>query len=223
MVRILCDNGNSVHSDARKEVFPAPLAPHTSIAALLFTRNDRMPAALALIEPAAISLGRVQGLTECFLMATAVPNGLRGYPMTVALASYPLISVSRTGLDRENLNPLCRFRMFTRASISRASAMRLVVHLMWEFRPSMPFSVTCILLVQHGASTYTSSICGSASIASNIPGPTECRYTIAQTSLTTASASSEPDASLRSSHLSVRTARVMPITESRSRLPPSRR
>ena len=93
---ILCSLPYSVHSADRKEVFPAPLAPHTSIAVLLLTRKERIPAAFGPTVPAAISLGRVQGLTECFLMATAVPSGLRGYPMTVALASYPLISVSRT-------------------------------------------------------------------------------------------------------------------------------
>lgn len=65
-----------------------------------------------------------------------------------------------------------------------------------------------------------SSMWRSASRTSNIPAPTEWRYAMAQTSLMTDSTSPPPHASSRSSHLSVRTERVMPMTVSRSRLPP---
>lgn len=94
---------------------------------------------------------------------------------------------------------------------------------MWEFRPSMPFTVTCILLDAQGASTYTSSMCPSESSTSNIPAPTECLCAIAHMSRTTASVSSDPEAAATSSHLSVRMERVMAITVSLSRLPPSLR
>ncbi len=214
-------SSNSHSRDERSDVFPAPLAPHTRMVARLFTRNDRIPAVLGLTVPLAMSLLSVHGLSECFLSATAFPMGLSGYPMTVALASNPTIPVSSTGLDLQNLSPLWRFRMLIRLSTSRSSAIRLVEHLMWEFRPSIPFTVTWILLRWHGASTYTSSMWGSESSVSNIPAPTEWRYDMAHTSFTTASMSSVPVASCNSSHLSVRIERVIPMTESLSRLPPT--
>ncbi len=65
-----------------------------------------------------------------------------------------------------------------------------------------------------------SSMCPSDSRDSNMPGPTECLYATAHTSLAAAPASSDPDASFSSCHLSDRIARAMPITESLSRPPP---
>ena len=138
------------------------------------TRNDSTPAVLGSTVPLATSLLSVHGLWERFLMATAFPLGLRGYPTTVTLASCAPKSVSSTGLEWLNLSPLSLFRMFTRFQTSRSSAIRLVLQRMCEFRPLIPFMVTCILLRSHGASMYTSSMCGSDSSTSKIPAPTEC-------------------------------------------------
>ena len=85
-------------------------------------------------------------------MATAFPFGLIGCPTTVTLASKSLKSVSRTGLDAQNLSPLSRLSMLIRLSTSLSSTMRLVLHLMCEFSPSMPFRVTCTLFLEQGAS-----------------------------------------------------------------------
>lgn len=153
MVRILWLSGNSKSRALSRELFPAPRAPQTRMVALAFTRNESMPAALGDTVPLATRRDRVHGRTECFLMATAFPRGLRGYPMMVALASKSRMSVSRTGLVRQKRSPLCLFRMFSRLSTSRSSAIRLVEHLMWEFRPFTPLTVTCILFLEHGAST----------------------------------------------------------------------
>ena len=45
------------------------------------------------------------------------------------------MSVSKTGQDLQKRRPLSLFRMFRRLDTSRSSAIRLVEHLMWEFRP----------------------------------------------------------------------------------------
>ena len=153
MVSILCPSGNSNISAESSELFPAPRAPHTRMAARPFTRNERIPATLGETVPLATSLLRVHGLTDLFLTATASPLGLSGYPMTVARASKPRMSVSSTGLERQKRSPLRLFRMLTRLSISRSSAMRFVEQRMWEFRPSTPLTVTCILFAEHGEST----------------------------------------------------------------------
>lgn len=153
IVSTLWLSGNSNIRALSSELFPAPRAPHTSMVARLFTMNDSIPAALGETVPLAISLDSVHGLTECFLIATALPLGLSGYPTTVALASNPRMSVSSTGLERQKRRPDCLFRMLRRLSTSRSSAMRLVEQRMWEFSPLMPFTVTCILLAEHGAST----------------------------------------------------------------------
>ena len=152
MVRILWLRGNSNISAERSELFPDPLAPQMSMVARLFTRYDSIPAVLGSTVPFAISLDSVQGREERFLIATALPLGLRGYPTTVTLASYPPKSVSRTGSLWQNLRPLSRFRMLTRLSISLSSTMRFVRQRMWELRPSIPFMVTCTRFLEHGAS-----------------------------------------------------------------------
>ena len=142
---------------------------------LLSIRKDRSPASLGDTVPLAINLVNVHGLEERFLMATASPLGLIGYPTTVALASKSGKSVSSTGEEWQNLSPLSLFRMFTRLDISLLSAMRFVLQRRWEFRsPSTEFSVTYMRFSSQGASTYTSSMCGSVSRISNIPAPTVC-------------------------------------------------
>ena len=158
MVSILWPSGNSNMSAARSELFPAPLAPQIRNVERLFTRNESRPAERASMVPLAMSLVSVHGLTECFLIASASPLGLMGNPMTVALASNSLKSVSSTGEDWQNLSPLSRFRMFMRFPISMRSIIRLVLHLMCALTPSTPFTVTCMRLASHGASTYTSSM-----------------------------------------------------------------
>lgn len=223
MVRILWLSGNSKSSALSRELFPAPRAPHIRTVARLLTMNESIPATRGLTVPFAISRDRVHGRTACLRIAIAFPRGLRGYPTTVALASNPRMSVSSTGLERQKRRPLSRLRMFRRLDTSLSSAIRFVEHLMWELRPLMPFTVTWIRFSEHGASTYTSSMCLSESRTSNIPAPTEWRYAMAHTSLMTASASPSPIAPEMSSHLSVSTDRVIPMTVSRSRLPPSSR
>lgn len=78
MVRILWLSGNSNIRALRRELFPAPRAPHMRTVALLLTMNERMPAALGLTVPLAIRRERVHGRTECFLIAIAFPLGLSG-------------------------------------------------------------------------------------------------------------------------------------------------
>jgi hypothetical protein len=108
MVRIRWERGNSNISAESRELFPAPLAPHMRKVARFCTRNDRSPAVAASTVPLAMRLVSVHGSEECFLMATASPLGLMGYPTTVALASWAFMSVSRTGLglaEREARSP----------------------------------------------------------------------------------------------------------------------
>ena len=71
MVSILCERGSSSISAERSELFPAPLGPQIRNVERLLTRNDRRPAERASMVLLATSLVRVQGLTECFLMAKA--------------------------------------------------------------------------------------------------------------------------------------------------------
>ena len=78
MVRILWANGNSNISAVSRELFPAPLAPHTMMVDLFSTRKDNNPATSGSMVPFAISLVNVQGEVECFLMATESPFGLNG-------------------------------------------------------------------------------------------------------------------------------------------------
>ena len=63
------------------------------------------------------------------------------------------MSVSKTGQDLQKRRPLSLFRMFRRLDTSRSSAIRLVEHLMWEFRPLIPFTVTWMRFMLQGAST----------------------------------------------------------------------
>lgn len=153
IVRMRWFRGNSINAADSNDVFPAPLAPHINIVARLLIRNEIIPAILGLTVPLEIKRLSVHGRTECFLMATALPWGLSGYPTTVALASNPPRSVSRTGLEAQKRRPLLLRRMFTRLSTSRSSAIRLVEQRMCEFNPSIPFTVTCMRLEEHGAST----------------------------------------------------------------------
>src|SRR5574344_1076310 len=140
-VRILCSRGNSKSNADNSELFPAPLAPQTSIVHLLSIRKDNNPASLGDTVPLATNLVRVHGLEERFLIATASPFGLIGYPTTVALASKSGKSVSRTGEEWQNLSPLSLFSKFTRLDTSLLSATRFVLHLRCEFRsPSTEFS-----------------------------------------------------------------------------------
>ena len=118
MVRILWEIGNSNSNADNRELFPAPLAPQTSMVLLLSTRNDSTPAVYASMVPLPINLDSVQGVCECFLMARESPLGLIGYPTTVALASESHMSVSRTGLDSQNGNPLSLIRSVIRFLIS---------------------------------------------------------------------------------------------------------
>ena len=152
IVNILCEIGNSNISAERSELFPAPLAPLTSIVLLLSTRNDNAPAVNGSMVPLAMSLDNVQGVLECFLMANESPLGLIGYPTTVALASESPISVSRTGLDSQNGSPLSLISMVMMFLISLSPAMRLVLHLTWEFEPFTLFNVTWMRFLSQGAS-----------------------------------------------------------------------
>lgn len=63
------------------------------------------------------------------------------------------MSVSSTGLDEQKRSPLLLRRMLTRLFTSRSSAIRLVEQRMWEFSPSIPFTVTCMRFDEQGAST----------------------------------------------------------------------
>lgn len=87
MVSILWLVGNSNISADRSELFPDPLAPQMRKVALLSTRYESTPAVLGSTVPLAISLLSVQGLFERFLIASALPLGLSGYPRAVTLAS----------------------------------------------------------------------------------------------------------------------------------------
>ena len=113
--------------------------------------------------------------------------------------------------------------MFTRLSTSRPSTMRFVRQRIWEFSPLMPLTVTCTRFASQGASTYTSSMCGSARSTSKMPAPTEWRYAMAHMSSTTSSRPEGPHTLSTSSHLSVSEDLAMPMTESLSRGPPLER
>ena len=173
MVSMRWDRGNSNISADSMELFPAPLAPHMRKVARFCTRNDSSPAVAASTVPLAMSLVRVHGFEECFLMATASPFGLMGYPTTVALASWAFMSVSRTGLDSQNGRPLSLLSTFIRLSTSLLSTTRLVLQRTWELLSPTPDMVTCMRFLSHGASMYISSSFGSDRRMSKTPRPTE--------------------------------------------------
>ena len=105
--------------------------------------------------------------------------------MTVALASRPLISVSRTGSDSQNWRPLSLLSTFIRFMTSLRSTMRLVLHRRFELIPDMPFIVTWMRFLSQGASMNMSSSLGSESRMSKIPSPTVYLYTVSQSPSTT--------------------------------------
>ncbi len=156
IVRIRWFCGNSSIKAPNKDVFPEPLLPTTRIVDFPSIKNDNRPAAKAVMVPLSISFNSVHGSEECLLRAIAMPSGLNGFPIAVALALYADRSVSSTGIASENGLPLSYLNLERRPSASSSPTLTFVTHFSFKSGSFKPPSLIYTLLSEGDASMYMS-------------------------------------------------------------------